>query len=536
MKKRTTPFALLIHIILCVPMSLWAQAPSQEVDLLIQGAWVFDGSGKDSVLVDVGISGEKISFVGNSKDVRAKKTLDARGLYLAPGFIDTHTHADRWISRAKDANPTEVAPNAVLPWLSQGVTTLFAGNDGFGSYKVGEKMTEFEKLGTGTNFYLFVGLGSVRRAVLGTMDVDPTEKQLRKMERLLDQGMREGAIGFSTGFLYLPQRFAETPEAIALAKVAAKYEGAVYDSHMRSEGSGLLKSIRETMEIGRESGMPVHISHLKASGRSNWGNSRAAIALIDSARSKGLNISANQYPFEASMTSLRANTIPGWGQEGGLKAMVKRLRDPELSKKIKDRLNNRDADFAKNVVIASKAEGFGDINGKSLHELCQEWKVDVGELVVRLLLMEPAVSAITFSMSQEDIENYMVQPWVMTGSDGGGAHPRTYSSFTKILETYVLDKKLFSMAHGIHRATGLTAKTFNIGDRGLIEVGRYADIILFDPNKLRAVSTFKEPEALSQGMEYVWVNGRLAISKGTYTGILAGKALKRAGGPKPLKK
>src|SRR5690606_22098879 len=413
---------------------------------------------------------------------------------------------DRWISRAKDANPTEEAPNAVLPWLSQGVTTLFAGNDGFGSYKVGEKMTEFEKLGTGTNFYLFVGLGSVRRAVLGTMDVDPTEKQLRKMERLLDQGMREGAIGFSTGFLYLPQRFAETPEAIALAKAAAKYEGAVYDSHMRSEGSGLLKSIRETMEIGRESGMPVHISHLKASGRSNWGNSRAAIALVDSARSKGLNISANQYPFEASMTSLRANTIPGWGQEGGLKAMVKRLRDPELSKKIKDRLNNRDADFAKNVVIASKAEGFGDINGKSLHELCQEWKVDVGELVVRLLLMEPGVSAISFSMDQGDIQNYMVQPWVMTGSDGGGAHPRTYSSFTKILEDYVLDKKLFSMAHGIHRATGLTAETFNIGDRGLIEVGRYADIILFDPDKLRAESTFKDPEAHSKGMEYVWVN------------------------------
>jgi len=345
--------------------------------------------------------------------------------------------------------------------------------------------------------------------------------------------MQEGAIGFSTGFLYLPQRFAETPEAIALAQVAAKYDGAMYDTHMRSEGSGLLKSIRETMEIGKKAGLPVHISHLKASGRDNWGSSKAAIALIDSARASGLDITANQYPFEASMTSLRANTIPGWGQEGGLRAMVKRLKDPEMSKKIKDRLNERDPDFAKNVVIASKAEGFGDINGKSLHTLSQEWQVDVGELVVRLLIMNPGVSAITFSMAQGDIENYMVQPWVMTGSDGGGAHPRTYSSFTKILETYVLDKKLFSMAHGIHRATGLTAEVFNLRDRGLIETGRYADIILFDPSKLKAESTFKEPEALSLGMEYVWVNGQLAIAQGTYTGALAGKALKRPEGQKP---
>lgn len=525
----------LFPLLLFGGLTLTAQERPQEVDLLIQGAWVFDGTGKDSVQLDVGISGEKISFVGKAQEIKAKATLDARGRYLAPGFIDTHTHADRWIARAKDAKAGEVSSNALLPWLQQGVTTLFAGNDGFGSHKVAEKLAEFQEIGLGTNVYLFVGLGPVRRAVLGKVDVDPTEAQLKTMEGLVDRAMQEGAIGFSTGFLYLPQRFAETPEAIALAKVAAKYEGAVYDSHMRSEGKWLLKAIRETMEIGQQAGIPVHISHLKASGRDNWGRSKAAIALIDSARTQGMAITANQYPFEASMTSLRANTIPGWGQEGGLRAMVRRLKDPELSKKIKDNLNQRDADFAKNVVIVSKAEGFGDISGKTLEELSREWKIDVGELVVRLLIMEPGVSAITFSMSEEDIQNYMVQPWVMTGSDGGGAHPRTYATFTRILEHYVLDKKLFSMAWAIHRATGLTAETFNIRDRGLIEVGRYADLILFDPDKLRAESTFQEAEALSTGMEYVWVNGQLAISKGAYTGALPGKALKRAGGPQTTK-
>src|SRR5690606_3506706 len=194
-------------------------------------------------------------------------------------------------------------------------------------------MAEFKSVGLGANFYLYVGLGSVRRAVLGNLDIDPDEKQLERMKSLVVHAMQEVAIGDSTGFLSLPRRFAETPEAIALAQVAAKYDGAMYDTHMRSEGSGLLKSIRETMEIGKKAGLPVHISHLKASGRDNWGSSKAAIALIDSARASGLDITANQYPFEASMTSLRANTIPGWGQEGGLRAMVKRLKDPEMSKK-----------------------------------------------------------------------------------------------------------------------------------------------------------------------------------------------------------
>lgn len=527
MKKRTKklpfPFALLGCLMLCGLFSISAQDPPAQVDLLIRGGWVFDGGGKDSVKVDVGITGELISYIGTSEEVRAAKIIDATGLYLAPGFIDTHTHADRWVSRGK----VDGESNAVLPWLYQGVTTLFAGNDGFGTYKVAEKLAEFEQIGIGANFYLYVGLGPVRTKVLGKDDVDPNEEQLERMKQLLDQGMREGALGFSTGFLYLPQRFAETPEAIALAKVAAQYEGAVYDTHMRSEGSGLLKSIGETLEIGKKSGIPVHISHIKASGKGNWGSSKQAIALIEEARAAGMDISANQYPFVASMTSLRANTIPGWGQEGGLRAMVKRLRDPELSQKIKDRLNNRNPAFAKNVIIATKAVGFEDINGKSLYELSREWKVDVGELVVRLLIMQPGLSAISFSMNEEDIENYMVQDWVMTGSDGGGAHPRTYSTFTKILEDYVLKRNLFSMSQGIHRATGLTAEQFNISDRGLIEKGRYADIILFDPEALKAESTFKEPEAHSRGMKYVLVNGTFAIDNGKYTGELAGKALKR---------
>ncbi|WP_461534026.1 N-acyl-D-amino-acid deacylase family protein [Sinomicrobium sp.] len=531
MKGMIKQYIPVLFLALCTVMAVTAQEQPGEVDLLIKGAWVFDGSGKDSVRTNVGVTGEKISYIGTSDAVKAKKVLDAEGLYLAPGFIDTHTHADKWVVQNMGPVTPATRTNAVLPWLYQGVTTLFAGNDGFGTYKVGEKLKEYEKIGLGANFYLYVGLSSVRRAVLGSKDVDPNEEQLEAMRALVDQGMKEGAIGFSTGLLYAPQRYAETEEVIEMAKVAAKYKGSMYDTHMRSETSKLLNSIEETIRIGREAGMPVHVSHIKSAGKSNWGNSDNAIELIEKARKEGVNITANQYPFEASMTSLRANTVPGWGQSGGTKAMVKRLKDPELSQKIMDELNKRDPESGKNVIISSsRVAGLEDFNGRSLYDIGQEWDTDYGETVRRLLIMYPGLSAISFSMSEEDISNFMKEPWVMTGSDGGGAHPRTYATFTTILEEYVLEKKLFSMAWGIHRATGLTAEVFNLKDRGLIEEGRYADIIVFDPNTLKAESTFKDPAAYSKGMKYVLVNGKLAIENGSYTGVLAGKALKRQGG------
>lgn len=490
---------------------------AQDYDILIKNACVFDGSGKDSVFVDVGIIGNKISFIGQEQNLKAKKVIDAQGKYLAPGFIDTHTHADRWM--------LDDERKAVLPWLYQGVTTLFAGNDGFGPYKVADRFKQFEDKGIGANVALFVGFGSVRKAVLNNSSKKPNEKQIEQMKLLVKQGMSEGAIGFSTGLLYVPQRYAKTAEVIEVSKAA---DGAIYDTHMRFEGSGLLKSIQETLEIGQKAHMPLHISHIKSAGMGNWGQSVEAIALINEARNHGINITANQYPFEASMTSMKANLIPGWAQEGGNKEMLKRLDNPDDSEKIRASLLKRTDEANKRVIVAaSKVDGFEQITGKSLYQLSKEWEVGIDELVIRLLKMQPSLSAISFSMSEKDIINFMKQPWVMTGSDGGGAHPRTYATFTRILEEYVLEKKLFSMAWGIHRATGLTAKTFGLEKRGLIKEGYFADLILFDPLKLKSNSTYTSPENYSEGMDYVIINGGIAIENGKYTGALLGKTIKR---------
>ena len=490
---------------------------AQNLDILIKNAWVFDGTGKDSVDVDVGITDGKISFIGKEKNLTAKQIIDAQGKYLAPGFIDTHTHADRWM--------LDDERKAVLPWLYQGVTTLFAGNDGFGPYKVADRLNQFEENGIGANVALFVGFGSVRKAVLKSSNKKPSEAQLEKMKLLVKQGMSEGAIGFSTGLLYVPQRYAETAEVIEVSKAA---DGVIYDTHMRFEGAGLSKSIQETLEIGEKANMPLHISHIKSAGMGNWGQSVEAIALINEARERGINITANQYPFEASMTSMKANLIPGWAQEGGNSEMLKRFDDPEDLEKIRTSLLKRTDEANKRVIIAaSKVDGFEEITGKSLYQLSKEWEVGIDELVIRLLKMHPNLSAISFSMSEQDIINFMKEPWVMTGSDGGGAHPRTYASFTRILEEFVLEKKLFSMAWGIHRATGLTAKTFGLDKRGLIKEGYIADLILFDPLKLKTNSTYTSPENYSDGMDYVIINGGIAIENGKYTGALLGKTIKR---------
>ena len=491
-------------------------AQQQQLDLLIKNAYVFNGDGKDSVLTNVGITGQRITYIG-TKAKMSKEVIDAKGKFLSPGFIDTHTHADSWI---KDKKRQEM-----LAWLYQGVTSVFAGNDGFGTYKIGEQIKQFEAIGMGTNFGLFVGFGPVREAVLGTKNVQPTNEQLAQMKQMVAAGMQEGAIGFSSGLIYLPQMYAKTSEIAELYKEAAKY-GAVYDTHMRSEGDGVLTSIDETLAIGQNLNLPLHISHLKVSGERNWGNADAVIEKINAARAKGINITANQYPFVASMTSLKATLIPGWAQEGGSEQTLKRFEDATDGLRIRKALAKRNDEGFKRIIIMSKSENMTEITGKSVYEIAQMWKMANEEAAVKILTTDIGVSCVNFSMSEQDVVKMMQQPWVMTGSDGGNLHPRTYATFTRIIEEYVQKQKLMSLAWAIRRATGLTADTFNLKDRGYIKEGYYADLIIFDPTLVEAHSTFAAPEQYSSGMDYVFVNGVKTIDKGVKTGKLAGQIIK----------
>lgn len=517
-----TRFNLIILIILITHISVFAQK-NQRPEIIFKGATVYDGSASEGVIKDVGVRGEKIVFVGNyqKSGLKAKEVIDASGLVLAPGFIDPHTHIEA------DLSHEERKSN--LAYLMQGVTTVIGGNDGSGPLPIGRKLEEWERNGIGTNAGLFVGHGSVRRMVLGNRDVEPTAEQLKEMKDIVAQAMQEGAVGLSTGLFYSPGSFAKKDEVVALAKVAYVY-GGIYDTHMRDESSysiGLINSIKETLEIGEESGIPIHFSHIKALGADVWGKSQEVIDLIEAAQESGMAVTANQYPYEASRTSLIAATVPRWAEDGGYEALLERINNPvlkdTLSTGIRENIRRRGGPAS----LILSASDDPEIDGNSIEEMCQKWNMDPTEVVLRVLRNASGVRVVSFNMDEKDIENFMKQPWVMTGSDGVVAHPRKYGSFTKKLTDYTLKKNVIPLSFAIHSSSGKTAETLGIEDRGFIREGYYADLILFDLEKLRNNADYQNPSALSEGMEYVLVNGQFAIKEGAFTGNLAGKALRK---------
>ncbi|MBL1407429.1 N-acyl-D-amino-acid deacylase family protein [Sphingobacterium faecale] len=495
-------------------------AAQQEVfDYFIKNATVYDGTGAAGAKRSVGIRNDKVAYVGLDTLMEAKHTIDGTGYVLSPGFIDPHTHADRWL---KDDNT-----KYLYPWIAQGVTTVFVGSDGFGTYEINKEFNLYEQKGMGANVAAFVGFGPIRSRVLGNDVVQPDKADLEEMKLLVEQGMQEGALGLSTGLLYVPQIWSETPEIIELSKVAAKY-GGIYDTHMRSESGNIINSVREVISIGQTAALPVHISHIKVSGMDNWGRSTEVIDLINKERAAGLDITANQYPFVASLTGLKNGLLPKWALAGGNAKMVNRLSDPNDLKKIKTFLKKRTDEQNKRVVISSLDKKIQHLNGKSLYDLCQEWKMPIEEVGVKLLKEHPAVSGMSFSMDEQDIISFSKEPWVMTGSDGGGFHPRTYATFTQIVENFCMAKEIFPLEWAIHRATGMTAKKFKIPSRGEIKEGYYADIILFKPEEVKAHSDLVNIDYLSEGMRYVFVNGEPVIAERDFTKELPGKTIKKA--------
>lgn len=493
----------------------------QKVDYLITGGVVFDGSLQDSVQTDIGITGDRIVYIGDwdSAKIEADTVIDARGLYVSPGFIDPHTHNDRWLD-----SPDRLTRRN-LPSLTQGVTTVFVGLDGAGTYAVDEEFKKYEEEGVGTNVATFVGLSPVREAVLGKEDVAPDATQLEQMKARVKQGMEGGAFGLSTGLYYAPQTYARTDEVMAMAEVAQKY-GGFYDTHMRSESNALMEAVEETLSIGETTGIPLMISHIKGLGPAAWGKSEEVIKRIEEAQKEGLTVFASQYPYIASHTSVKAMVIPSWAQSGGNEKMVERLKNPtdKLMQGISNGLALRGGDSR---ITVSQTKDTSLI-GKSLHAIAVQWKKTPEEALLKLLIEAPNTSGVSYSMEEEDIDRFMKLPWVVTCSDGGGQHPRAYGSFARKIRKYALDDKKISMSQTINSSSGQTATLLGIKDRGFIKENYIADVVIFDPAKIKDEATFEEPELLATGISHVFVNGVRVIKEGKPTGQLAGKPIRRA--------
>ena len=504
-------------ILLLFPSLLFAQ---QRVDLLIRGGQVIDGSGSPARAADVGILGDRIVLIGDGSHVQPARLIDAKGLIVSPGFIDPHAHVlEDLSSAAKKSNEA---------YLFQGVTTVLTGNDGAGPIQTGATLAKWKQQGIGTNAGVYIGQGTVRREVMGMSDAAASAEQIAKMKSLVARGVQEGAMGMSTGLYYAPGSYASTEEVIELAKAAAA-AGGIYDSHMRDEDTysiGLLGSIRETIRIAREAKIPVHISHIKALGPEAWGKSTAAIELIRQARAEGLEVTADQYPYEASGSSVTASLVPRWAEADGNSALLNRIGDPSvrprLVKEMGENLKRRGG--AASLLIISGTDR--SLIGKTLEAIAKQRNVSPVEAALEIVKYGGAGVA-SFNMNETDIENFMRQDWVMTGSDGSEGHPRKYGTFPRKFRVYVNEKKIVSLVSAVHSSSGLTAQAMHLPDRGLLRPGYFADVIAFDAARIADLSTYEHPDVLATGVQYVIVNGRLAEDRGKYTGVLAGRALSR---------
>ncbi len=494
----------------------------QQLDLLILHGKLVDGSGKKPRTADVGIRGDRIVFVGDAHkgNTTAARTIDATGLVVAPGFIDPHTHT---LGDLSDQNR-----KSNEAYLMQGVTTVVTGNDGGSVLNIGETLRKWDEQGIGTNAILLTGHGTIRGRVLGPTDAQPTAAQLEEMKQLVARAMDEGAFGLSTGLYYAPGSYAKTEEVIELAKVAAA-KGGIYDTHMRDESSysiGLLGSIKETIRIGREAKIPVHISHIKALGPEVWGQSKQAIELIKKARAEGIEASACQYPYTASGTSLQASLIPRWAEVGGRAELLKRIDDPQIRPRLlaemEENLKRRGG--ADSLLVTDARDG--QLVGKKLSEIANARNKSPAETALELI-KSGNIGVASFNMNEKDIERFMKQSFMMTCSDGSTGHPRKYGTFPRKLREYVYNRKLIGLTFAVRNSSALTAETFRIPERGLIREGYFADVIVFDEKTVADRATYEQPELFSVGMKFVIVNGKIAVDNGAYTGALAGRALRK---------
>ena len=521
---------LLVLLVLILPStSVVSQTKNaQSFDLIFRGGRVVDGTGNPWVRADVGVRGDRIARIGDLSDAVARREIDAEGLVVAPGFIDPHTHAVRGIFDVPTADN----------YLLQGVTTLTGGNDGSSPFPIGTHLARITAAAISPNWATFVGQGTIRGEVVGADDREPTPDELDRMRALVAEAMEEGALGLSTGLFYVPGSFTSTEAVIELSRVAAA-SGGIYISHMRDEAQGLLDSVRETIRIGEEAGLPVQMTHHKAISRDMWGQSVESLALVDAARARGIDITIDQYPYTASQTTIVA-LVPQWAQAGGRDELVARLDDPETRRRIKGDIvyrieHDRGGGDPQNVVIGL-CEWDRSLEGRSLAEILTVRGVEVTLANAAELTMEiierGGARAIYHAMDEADVERIMQHPVTAIGSDGGVSvfgqsvpHPREYGTFARVLGRYVRERGVLTLEEAVRKMSGATAHRLGLQDRGLLREGLFADIAVFDPARVRDRATFAEPHQYAEGVEYVLVNGILVVDGGQHTGTRPGRVL-----------
>ncbi|MEM7017022.1 MAG: amidohydrolase family protein, partial [Pseudomonadota bacterium] len=472
-----------------------------------------DGSGTVPRPGCVGVRSNTIVHIGPPCELASQETIDATGLVVSPGFIDPHTHADDDLDSNNEA------------YLRQGVTTLFIGNDGGGG-TVKAARQHLDKHGVSTNVGLFSGHGAVRESVMGYENRAPTESELDQMKALVKADMEAGSLGLSSGLFYAPGSYANTDELVELARVAAKYNG-IYDSHIRDEGNyninvGLLGSIRELIDIAEQANIPGHIAHIKALGPAVHGQSHRVISLVEKARKQGVIITADQYPWLASGTRLSNALLPRSVMEGGKQQMHKRLNDIAYVESIR-------AQIEQNLVRRGGATallitGQSAHQGKTLEEAANTLQLDTIKTAISIVLEgDPAVAS--FMMAESDVKNYMVRPWVVTGSDGSTGHPRKFGTFPHKYQRYVVEEKVLTMAHFVENSSARTAQIFGLCRRGTLQKAMAADIAIWDPVNFRAEATYQKPTEPAVGVIHLMVNGQWAIRNSQLTEIRAGTVI-----------
>jgi N-acyl-D-amino-acid deacylase len=494
-----------------------------DADILLHGGQLLDGTGSPPRAGNVAIRGDQIVALGDFQPGRVGETIDCTNLIVCPGFIDLHNHSDDSI--------LEEATRTAENYIRQGCTTLVTGNCGGGAVDTEKYLAQIDAHGAGTNIAHLIPHGAVRSLVLGRRQVDPTPEELARLEQLVDQGMRAGAWGMATGLIYIPGAYAKIDELAALTEVVGRY-GGIYASHIRSEESGLLDAVAEAIEIGRRGHAAVHISHLKVTGKPYWGNVRAAVKLIDDARAAGQTVTADQYPYIASSTSLDAMLLPDWAREGNRGDISKRLADPEQLARMRAYVETALSERP-HIRLVSYAPN-PQYTGRALHEIAAEENRPVFDVALEVI-REGSPSAINFGMTEEDVRFVMQQPWVATASDGSVkapsgemVHPRSFGTFPRKIGLYAIREKVLPLEQSVRSATGLPADILDLGDRGYLRPDYFADVTVFDPAKIIDAATFDKPFEPPVGIPWVIVNGKIAVRNGEPTKRLSGRALRHA--------
>jgi dihydroorotase/N-acyl-D-amino-acid deacylase len=540
---------------------VYAQTTAAGFDIVITNGHIIDGTGSPWYSGDIGIRDGKIVAITNLSGAPRKRTIDAGGKVVAPGFIDMLGQSELTIL-VDPRLPSKIFQGITSEITGEGSSIaplndaiIQADRSGYDHYKItadwrtlGQYFVRLEKQGMGINLATYVGATQVRRMVLGDDNKQPTAEQLEQMKTLVRDAMKDGAVGVSTSLEYAPAPYAKTDELIALATEAGKF-GGIYSTHMRNESDTVLEAIDEALRIGREAHVPVEIWHIKVAGKNNWGRMPEVVAKINAARAAGADVTADTYAYTAWFNDFSA-FIPAWAHDGGTAKLVERLKDPATRERIRKDMLTRSGDWDNEwqeipgpdaiMIGAVQNPKMLPYEGKSLSEIAKQWNKDPIDALCDFLIEDPATGVAVFAMSQPDVTLALQQPWVAIDNDSEGTspegilgqahpHPRAYGTFPRILSKYVREEKVLTLEDAIRKFSALPAQRLRLTDRGVLKAGMWADVVIFDPATIHDRATFDNPNQLSEGMEYVLVNGVPVIEEGKMTGALPGKVLRGAG-------